>query len=1057
MNKHLNSETYSKNLDIVRRRFPSIYAVVKDREFQFSHPLEVVSDQARQPNAIVTLTGKERMALYEYDDIFEGISAGIEDWDLNVHDFLFCVGFGLGYLPLVASLKFSGNPHIVIVEPNVEMFDLAMRLIDLQILLNYEKLAIFVGDEELVRDIVSAHKAQIPLGKTQVASFGPSRRIYGEAFKIFEQEVIDNIRVVRNIDYTARRAGKVIFSNSMANLPSLFAGPDLGSLRGRFDGYPAVCVAAGPSLDKDIPFLKTVGNRALILCGDSAVHSLVGAGIIPHVVVTTDINPINFEKLRSDLYQLRESILVFSIEANPESVGAFLSKKRIAVTAQNAMLNHWFGPKWGLDWKLPAMTSVGHTALFTAVALGMDPVVMVGMDFAYSSGKSHANGSVFRYGENKNSMISVEGVRGVPVFSLPQLITDRKQIENGIVNAHVRYIDSSLDGALIHGTEIKSLNEIIDTEFNEKSNVLDIIKNIEWTATLEDQQVFYVLERMIQTVVEFCDSCRQMNQKCRVSRQSDKKKKKKQSRRLALIATQTKAFDIKNDLILRILNMLRYDDVKCLNRQMNELYNQNKPNRMGSGKIVKQLGVYEDYFKSLKGAGEVFLCELKKSTQFFKKKKELNHFLPTDISKVKQYQELMSLYLSKNELWQAEHLLGEHEKDFQIELHTRLGLAEKYAEKRMWQPAFSHLRKAKVDFPDNPIINALEGKINRSIEDILERALAAWQTDAHEETRRWLIEYLAVYPKHPKAIELSEKLKLKDQDKAMLLSPNDTSELSIENRNALEQKAENLRKRGEFDHAIGILEGLAADIVEDSPDIREVIGDVRFEQKEYISAEWHYRKAMEKSSHRQGLQIKLKKVTQYDHGKNRQQVQKISEGDAEMDNVKQNDFKSNTAEEAYRNIQPLIEQEKYDEATTALEQLVFAFPEFSVAHNDLGVLYLNRGERNKAMEHYLKATMLSPQNATFQKNMADFNYVVLGRVQEALEIYVSLLKNNPTDTELLLALGHICVAEKRRDDAVTFYQRILAIDPEHHEARACLGELLESSQEDKSIQQDDIW
>ncbi len=441
MHAPFDKAIYNTNLDMVRRRFPAIYEGLKERDFQFSHPLEVVVGQTHQPNAVVTLPGKEKIALYDHEDILGDISAEFEGWDLSVHDFLFCLGFGLGYLPLAASRNFSGGPHIVIIEPNVEMFDLALHLINLQELLNYEKLAIFVGGREPVKEIVSAYKSRLPLGKTQVASFGPSRLIYGEAFKIFEQEVIDNIRVVRNIDYTARRAGKMIFSNAMENLPSLFAGPDLGSLRGMFDGYPAVCVAAGPSLDKDIAFLKTIGNRALILCADSAVHALVGAGIIPHVVVTTDMNPINFEKLRTDLYPLRDTILVFSIEANPECVGAFLSNKRIAVTAQNALLNHWFGPEWGLDWKLPAMTSVSHTTLFTAAALGADPVVMVGMDFAYSSGKSHASGSVFRYGENKNAMISVEGVRGWPVLSLPQLITDRKQIENGIVNAPVRFID----------------------------------------------------------------------------------------------------------------------------------------------------------------------------------------------------------------------------------------------------------------------------------------------------------------------------------------------------------------------------------------------------------------------------------------------------------------------------------------------------------------------------------------------------------------------------------------------------------------------------------------
>ena len=1014
MHAPFDKDLYNTNLDMVRRRFPAIYEGLKERNFQFSHPLEIVVGQTHQPNAVVTLPGKEKIALYEHDDILGEISAGIEDWDLNVHDFLFCLGFGLGYLPLAASRNFSGGPHIVIIEPNVEMFDLALRLIDLQELLNYEKLAIFVGNQEPVKEIVSAYNAQIPLGKTQVASFGPSRLIYGEAFKIFEKEVIDNIRVVRNIDYTARRAGKMIFSNAMANLPSLFAGPDLGSLRGKFDGYPAVCVAAGPSLDKDIAFLKTIGNRALILCADSAVHALVGAGIIPHVVVTTDMNPINFEKLRTDLYPLRDTILVFSIEANPECVGAFLSNKRIAVTAQNALLNHWFGPEWGLDWKLPAMTSVSHTALFTAAALGADPVVMVGMDFAYSSGKSHASGSVFRYGENKNAMISVEGVRGWPVLSLPQLITDRKQIENGIVNAPGRYIDSSLDGALIQGAEIKSLNEIIDTHLNEGSDVFDILKNIEWSAPVQGQQVLHALEQMIRKVIGFCSSCRQLNRKCRVNGQRNKKTIQKQSQRLEQITRQTAVFDNRNDRILRILNILRSEDVKSLNRRLNELENLNKTNAIRSELIAKKLDIYAGYFKSLKGAGEVFLNSLKENAQFFKKIEQLTRLLPTGSASEKSYQALLSLHLSKNELWQVEYLLGQYDNDFPINLRMRLEMVEKYAGKRMWQPALNHLQRLKVDFPDHPEVDALEEKINRSIEAVFEKALAAWQTDAFEETRRALIEFLSVYPDHPHALELSQKLELNDREKAAQFSQNDASILSTENRTELEKKSAHLRRQGEFDRAIGILEGLAASTIEDAPAIREMIGDVRVEQKDYLSAAWHYQQAIEKSADNQALQIKLKKVNHHIDADKRQHLERIPALDADMNNVKHNEFKPDSAEEMYRHVQPLVEQERYEAAIAALEHLLSVYPDFSVAHNDLGVLYLNKGDTDKAREHYIKASQLAPENVTFQKNLADFNYVVLGKVQDALEIYVRLLKENPTDEEILLTLGHICIRSRKK-------------------------------------------
>ena len=42
--------------------------------------------------------------------------------------------------------------------------------------------------------------------------------------------------------------------------------------------------------------------------------------------------------------------------------------------------------------------------------------------------------------------------------------------------------------------------------------------------------------------------------------------------------------------------------------------------------------------------------------------------------------------------------------------------------------------------------------------------------------------------------------------------------------------------------------------------------------------------------------------------------------------------------------------------------------------------------------------------------MADFYYVELGRIEDALKIYVNILKTDPQDVEVLMATGHICQA-----------------------------------------------
>ncbi|MGQ9646093.1 MAG: glycoside hydrolase family 99-like domain-containing protein [Thermodesulfobacteriota bacterium] len=146
--------------------------------------------------------------------------------------------------------------------------------------------------------------------------------------------------------------------------------------------------------------------------------------------------------------------------------------------------------------------------------------------------------------------------------------------------------------------------------------------------------------------------------------------------------------------------------------------------------------------------------------------------------------------------------------------------------------------------------------------------------------------------------------------------------------------------------------------------------------------------------------------------------------------------------DAYKGIhQILITQGKCDEAIFALEKLLESYPDYALAHNDLGVLYYNKGDKEKAQLHYEKAVSLKPDNPTFLKNLADFYYVELGRTEDALKIEHTVLAKEPNDVEALLAFGHICSSLNRIDDALCFYENVVQIHPDHTEAKAAIEEI----------------
>jgi GT2 family glycosyltransferase/Flp pilus assembly protein TadD len=153
-----------------------------------------------------------------------------------------------------------------------------------------------------------------------------------------------------------------------------------------------------------------------------------------------------------------------------------------------------------------------------------------------------------------------------------------------------------------------------------------------------------------------------------------------------------------------------------------------------------------------------------------------------------------------------------------------------------------------------------------------------------------------------------------------------------------------------------------------------------------------------------------------------------------------------TAQEMYQEVQALMAGNDPQAVINALKDLLATYPDFALAHNDLGVLYYNAGDKQSAFSHYERAAQLDPGNITFKKNLADFYFVEQNRVEDALKLYVEVLAIEPEDVETLLITGHICVSLQKFDDAKVFYNRVLEIEPWNTDARDNLA-TLESKRE----------
>lgn len=148
-----------------------------------------------------------------------------------------------------------------------------------------------------------------------------------------------------------------------------------------------------------------------------------------------------------------------------------------------------------------------------------------------------------------------------------------------------------------------------------------------------------------------------------------------------------------------------------------------------------------------------------------------------------------------------------------------------------------------------------------------------------------------------------------------------------------------------------------------------------------------------------------------------------------------------TVDELLTEARQLSQQGQAAQARELLEQATAHNPRSAVAHNDLGVVAYQLGDLGAAQVAYEQAVKLDPANSNFRKNLADLYFVAAGQPDDAIHIYLELFRQNPRDIEVLAALGQICQAVGRPDEAKTFYRQALEIEPWNREVREALAGL----------------
>lgn len=849
---------YEKNLAILKESFPLVYPQVIKCSPVLPRNIRVKESPTGIFNLVTSLSDGTTATLYKDKDPVIEAQEIFGKATLFSQDLLFFMGMGLGYHALTAVRMFPEKPFLVIFEPSLELFTLSLHYLDLTPLLNYPYLDLYVGSEIRVSQIAENYTSSLLYGGAQLLSCFPPPPLFNSSYESAQNFLKEWLKSKQESRVTLERSSRNIFQNSVENLPSLFAGKSLGRLRGALKGLPAFCVGAGPSLDAAIANLKKVGDHALIIALDSAVQTLVEAGIKPHVVVTADFKELNFEKLRSSLGEVREAVLIFALGASVKNVNTFLGQRRVGVVPQTDSLQDWFSRHLDIDCQVPNITSVGQAALFTAASLGLEPVVLVGMDLAFPEGQDHAVNTVFRSSPHPDSILLTDGVGGEAAASQAALIADKVQIEKVIAEIDTRVVNTSMQGVLLKGTEVRSLEEVIECELKSQIDVTQVLSGLDWNSSIGVSEIIDAYQLMLHGLSEFSQECeggqKQIEQFFNVKEQNDEIGYGYLAKKIInyFATLKNRWADIGN-----LLTAARFEEFQGLKRRQIKL--EKGRTLMAANEVaVAEVVIIRDDLYSLMNTADFFTRLLQAQLEYY----QGLHSLPLPTLCDKGSNDILlahaDVHLQGKQYWRAEYSYRLVLEGKQNHLAALCGLADLYCDLGLWFLLQQFLQNMETKYSEAAEIKIYKERLKQKILEMFSEIKVNWLEGKKEETRRSMMKYLKLVPGGNEILVLRDVIfTLDEEDASQQIVEGKEKERNNFSGKLLLQKAQSYLDAGYAEPAIGILEGLSRKECDERAFYREKIGDIRLRQKNLQSALWHYRKVFTDDMLMQKMQEKI--------------------------------------------------------------------------------------------------------------------------------------------------------------------------------------------------------
>ena len=309
-----------------------------------------------------------------------------------------------------------------------------------------------------------------------------SRRLIVPNYEtLFLEETLEFVRECRDIATyelvqrnTKKRFSAVLAKNLLSNIQYLPDGYSTLQLSNMIPEHvPAILVAAGPSLNKNIQELKRAKGKSFIMAVDTAVKPLLKAGIVPDMFAIVDgKKPLELVKCNG----ADQIPLMPTIESASE-VLSYHKGKKFFYTEGFQLVDKILFHYSPMESTVLSGGSVATSAFSFLHRIGAKTIILVGQDLALTNNRSHADGTFHEKMEKLDTShcLMVEGNCEEKVPTREDFKTYLEWYEKHIggcmkENPDFLVINATEGGAKIKGTEVMTLKEAIDRECKEEMN-----------------------------------------------------------------------------------------------------------------------------------------------------------------------------------------------------------------------------------------------------------------------------------------------------------------------------------------------------------------------------------------------------------------------------------------------------------------------------------------------------------------------------------------------------------------------------------------------------------